>query len=78
MAAGGLIREKNVVGWLPKVIVMASTSAKPPTPGPEHPKGRPNSDVGMTQPEARELRARLTSFAREWDDPRMHVYDDQT
>jgi hypothetical protein len=32
----------------------------------------------MTTVEAKELRARLASFAREWDDPRMDVYDSET
>ncbi len=59
------------------VVVMASTSAKEARSGERHPTGRPISEVGMTQTEARELRARLASFAREWDDPRMDVYDDQ-
>jgi hypothetical protein len=66
-----------MAGRSPYLDVMASTSAKPAHPGPEHPKGRPISELGMTRAEARELRARLASFAREWDDPRMDVYDDQ-
>jgi hypothetical protein len=57
---------------------MASTSSRQPHPGVERPNGRPVSELGMTRAEARELRARLASFAREWDDPRMDVYDDQT
>jgi hypothetical protein len=32
----------------------------------------------MTAEEARDLRARLASFAREWDDPRMDVYDSES
>lgn len=55
--------------------VMASVAAKPPQ-GEGHPsRGRPLSEVGMTREAARELRARLASFAREWGDPRMDVYD---
>ncbi len=55
--------------------VMASAAAKP-AHGDERPaKGRPISELGMSPDEARELRARLASFAREWDDPRMDVYD---
>jgi hypothetical protein len=56
-------------------IVMASTAAKTPHGQDRTPHGRPISEVGMTAEEARELRARLASFAREWDDPRMDVYD---
>ena len=55
--------------------VMASVAAKGPHGEDRPPKGRPNSEVGLTPAAARELRARLTSFAREWDDPRMDVYD---
>jgi len=59
-------------------VAMASAAAKPPH-GEERPsKGRPISDIGMTPEEAKELRARLASFAREWDDPRMAVYDSDT
>jgi hypothetical protein len=60
-----------------RTVVMASTSAKPTHPSAGHPKGRSISELGMTHTEARELRARLASFAREWEDPRMDVYDDQ-
>ena len=57
---------------------MASTSAKPSQGNERPPQGRPISEVGMSAQEARELRARLASFAREWDDPRMDVYDGAT
>lgn len=36
------------------------------------------SKVGMTAEEARELRGRLASFAREWGDPRMDDYDTES
>jgi hypothetical protein len=52
-------------------------SAKPAHHPVEHPKGRLISELEMTRAEARELRARLASFAREWDVPRMDIYDDQ-
>ena len=55
--------------------VMASTAAKPQHGEERPPRGRPLSEVGMTRGEAKELRARLASFAREWDDPRMDAYD---
>ena len=54
---------------------MASIAAKGPHGEDRPPKGRPISEVGLTPATARELRARLASFAREWDDPRMDVYD---
>lgn len=47
-------------------------AGEPRTPVP----GRSLSEVGMTPDEAKALRARLASFAREWDDPRMDVYND--
>ena len=59
-------------------VVMASAAAKPPHGDDRPMKGRPISDIGMSPDEARELRARLASFAREWDDPRMDVYDRET
>lgn len=34
------------------------------------------ADHGIGPPEAAELRARLASFADEWDSPEMDVYDD--
>ena len=55
--------------------VMASAVAKGPHGEGRPPKGRPISEIGLTPAAARELRARLASFAREWDDPRMDVYD---
>ncbi|MDE1821871.1 MAG: hypothetical protein KGJ23_09975 [Euryarchaeota archaeon] len=55
----------------------ASASQTHEPPEDRHPaKGRPLSEVGMTPSEAKALRARLASFAREWDDPRMDVYND--
>lgn len=58
--------------------VMASAAAKP-AHGDDRPmKGRPIFEIGMNPDEARELRARLASFAREWDDPRMDVRDRET
>lgn len=59
----------------PAGTVMASAAAKPPHGDDRPTKGRPISEIGMNPDEARELRARLASFAREWDDPRMDVYD---
>ena len=32
-------------------------------------------DLGWTQEQAAEIRARLASFAEDWDDPIMDVYD---
>ena len=64
MAEGGRIR-----------AVMASAAAKPPHGDDRPTKGRTISEIGMSPEEARELRARLASFAHEWDDPRMDVYD---
>lgn len=55
--------------------VMASAAAKGPHGDDRPVKGRPISEIGLTPAAARELRARLASFAREWDDPRMDVYD---
>ena len=55
--------------------VMASAAAKGPHGEDRPTKGRPISEIGLTPAAARELRARLASFAREWDDPRMDVYD---
>ena len=34
------------------------------------------SSHGITEPEAAELRTRLTPFAEDWNDPKMSVYDD--
>ena len=58
--------------------VMASIAAKAPHGEGRPSKGRPLAEIGMSADEARELRARLASFAREWDDPRMDVYDDES
>ncbi len=33
-------------------------------------------DRGINEDQAAELRARLASFAEDWDDPDMDVYDD--
>lgn len=55
--------------------VMASAAAKGTSAERSPPKARPISEIGLTPAAARELRARLASFAREWDDPRMDVYD---
>ena len=57
---------------------MTSVAAKGPRGGDRPPKGRPLSEVGLTPATARELRARLASFAREWDDPRMDVDDSES
>ena len=57
---------------------MASTAANPSQGEDRVPRGRSVSEVGMTVEEAKELRARLASFAREWDDPRMDVYDSES
>ena len=70
--------EENIIPATPLgVILMASTRAKQPPHGRAPPKGRPIAEVGMTPAEARGLPARLTSFARDWDDPRMDVCDNQ-
>jgi hypothetical protein len=57
---------------------MASTAEKTPHGQGRPPHYRPLSEIGMTLEEARDLRARLASFAREWDDPRMDVYDGES
>ena len=57
---------------------MATTSASPPNGENRFPRGRLLSEIRMTAEEARDLRARLASFAREWDDPRMDVYDSES
>ena len=59
-------------------MVMASIAAKAPHGEVRPSKGRPLSEIGMSADEARELRARLASFAREWDDPRMDAYDSES
>jgi hypothetical protein len=33
-------------------------------------------DIGWTREEARRVRAKFASFAEDWDDPRMDVYDE--
>jgi hypothetical protein len=32
--------------------------------------------VGITEPQAEELRSRLSTFAEDWDSPEMSEYDD--
>ena len=32
-------------------------------------------DLGWTREQAKAVRAKLSSFAEDWDDPRMDVYD---
>ncbi len=34
------------------------------------------SDLGWSRERAREVRARLATFAVDWDDPRMDVYNE--
>jgi hypothetical protein len=37
------------------------------------------ADLGWTEEQAAEIRAQLASFAEDWDDPAMDIYDnDQT
>ena len=33
-------------------------------------------DIGWTRRKAADVRAQLASFAEDWDDPAMNVYDD--
>ena len=33
-------------------------------------------DIGWSQDKAREVRTKLATFAEDWDDPRMDVYND--
>ena len=33
-------------------------------------------DLGWTRERAREVRAKLASFAADWDDPRMDIYNE--
>lgn len=38
--------------------------------------GRPISEIGISRRDAAILRAKLESFAADWDDPSMDVYND--
>jgi len=70
------VTEETAMGPVrPVEAVMASAAAKSPHGEDRTSRGRSISEIGMAPEEARELRARLASFAREWDDPRMAVYD---
>jgi hypothetical protein len=33
-------------------------------------------DLGWTRERTKEVRAKLSAFAKDWDDPRMDVYND--
>lgn len=54
---------------------MTSTTGRTPHGADRAPRGRPMSEVGVSPEEAQQLRARLASFARQWDDPRMDADD---
>ncbi len=56
-------------------LAMVSAEGKPTPSHGRSSNERSIADVRMSPDEARELRARLTSFARDRDDPRMAVYD---
>lgn len=68
--------EEAIEGRSTRWSVMVPTSPRDSRQGEDRPHGRPLSELRLTTAEARELRAHLASFAREWDDPRIDVYDD--
>jgi hypothetical protein len=62
----------------PKTI---SKAAKPVLPSPTAARHTKKTrltpkDLGWTREQTREVRAKLSAFAPDWDDPSMDVYDE--
>ena len=63
--------------------VKAQSRKRPAAAPRKHPKTLPRvlpkltiRDLGWTREQAREVRAKLASFALDWDDPSMDIYNE--